>query len=365
VSSDRSAPVLLAIERIGVQLDGRTVLDDVSLCARDGETVALVGPSGSGKTTLLRVVAGLQTPSTGTVRVAGRDLSGVAPHERGIGLMFQDFALFPHRNVAGNVEFGLRMRKRPAAERRARVAEVLRLVGLCGFERRSVSSLSGGERQRVALARSLAPEPRLLMLDEPLGSLDRTMREQLVLELRELFEELGITVVYVTHDQAEALALADTVTVLNEGRVEQTAAPETLWSEPASPFVARFLGFTNLLPVDVAGGVVETTFGAIARDVEWPDGDAIALVRPSAIAIRDASASSMTGRVQSTAFAGDRTTAVISMGGGPALEVTVPGSATVPSIGEEVGVVFDSRGIQLFGASGDASNGRPGAPGPE
>jgi thiamine transport system ATP-binding protein len=357
--------LLLEVEGVRVELEGQVVLDDVSVGARAGETVALLGPSGSGKTTLLRVIAGLQVPTAGTVRVAGRDLARTAPHRRGIGLMFQDFALFPHRDVAGNVEFGLRMRRRPLAERRQRVAEVLALVGLEGFERRSVSSLSGGERQRVALARSLAPQPAVLMLDEPLGSLDRTLREQLVLELRELFTELGVTVVYVTHDQAEALALADTVAVLAEGRVVQTADPETLWAEPVSPFVARFLGFTNLLPVAVTRGVIDAGFGVIAREVGWPDETAIALVRPASVSIVEASGSDVVGRVQSTAFAGDHTTVVLAMTPQRTLEATIGDARPVPPIGATVGVRFDPRGVQLFPSSTATRNGRVGDDGPE
>jgi thiamine transport system ATP-binding protein len=209
--------------------------------------VTVLGPSGCGKTTLLRVIAGLQRPDAGRVLLDGRDLAGVPPHRRGIGLVFQDHALFQHRDVWGNVAFGLRMRGDPPREIDRRVAELLALVGLSGYERRSVGTLSGGEAQRVALARALAPEPRVLLLDEPLGSLDRRLRDRLLEDLGRLFAELRVTALYVTHDQAEAFALGDRVAVMRAGRVVQTGTPDELWARPADADVARFLGLRNVL----------------------------------------------------------------------------------------------------------------------
>ena len=236
------------LDDLTVRFDGqdRPAVDRLDLRVAAGEVVALLGPSGCGKTTVLRTIAGLQATSGGTVRLDGRDVAGVPAHQRGVGLMFQDYALFPHRDVGANVEFGLRMQGRDGARRRARVAEVLELVGLAGWERRAVGPLSGGEQQRVALARALAPEPGVLLLDEPLGALDRTLRDRLLPELGEVFAAVGTTVVYVTHDQAEALALADRVAVMDGGRIVQVGAPRDVWSTPASPFVARFLGFANV-----------------------------------------------------------------------------------------------------------------------
>jgi thiamine transport system ATP-binding protein len=192
---------MLRTEDVTVRFDGTAALGGASLEVGDGEVVAVLGPSGSGKTTLLRVVAGLQTPDSGRVLLDGVDLAGTAPHRRGIGLVFQDHALFPHRDVAGNVSFGLRMRGDAPARVAGRTSEVLDLVGLTGFEHRSVGSLSGGEQQRVALARALAPEPSVLLLDEPLGSLDRRLRDRLLEDLAHLFDQLGVTAMYVTHDQ--------------------------------------------------------------------------------------------------------------------------------------------------------------------
>ena len=237
---------MLRIEDVTVRFDGRAALDGVSLDVADHEVVTVLGPSGSGKSTLLRVVAGLQPVDSGHVLLGGVDLQPVPAHRRGIGLVFQDHALFQHRDVEGNVGFGLRMRGDSQARIRDRVGVLLELVGLAGYERRSVATLSGGEQQRVALARALAPEPRVLLLDEPLGSLDRRLRDRLLDDLGQLFEELAVTAVYVTHDLAEAFALGDRVAVVREGRIVQVGTPDELWAKPADEDLARFLGLGSL-----------------------------------------------------------------------------------------------------------------------
>ena len=211
-----------------------------------GSTLAVLGPSGSGKSTLLRAIAGLEPLAAGTVLIGGVDQGPLPVDERQLGMMFQDHALFPHLDVADNITFGLKMRGIRGAAARRRVDEVLDLVGLAGFGMRDVHTLSGGEAQRVALARSLAPSPKVLLLDEPLGSLDRVLREDLIVELRDLFDELGITVVHVTHDQQEAFALADDVLIMREGRVMQHGPPTELWHRPDDVFVAEFLGHPNI-----------------------------------------------------------------------------------------------------------------------
>ena len=236
----------LALESIDVALGGVAILEDVSLEVGTGERLALLGPSGAGKSTLLRVAAGLARPERGRVLVDGRDVTGVPAHRRGIGLVFQEAALFPHRTVAENVGFGPKVAGLPRAERGARVAEALTLVGLSGTGPRDVSTLSGGEAQRIALARALAPRPRTLLLDEPLGALDGPLRLRLQEDLRALFARLALTVVHVTHDVGEAFALGDRIAILRAGRVAQVARPDDLWARPADDWVAQFLGMRNV-----------------------------------------------------------------------------------------------------------------------
>jgi ABC-type Fe3+/spermidine/putrescine transport system ATPase subunit len=260
--------------------EGAPLLRGVDFAVERGEIASLLGPSGSGKTTLLRIIAGLERAKRGRVILNGKDLSDVPTHRRGIVLMFQEYALFPHKTVADNVAFGLRYAPtedrgwktglRSAVSGHAfqgsRVDEMLSLVGLSGFADRDVSELSGGERQRVALARSLAPEPRLLLLDEPLGALDRNLRERLMEELPAILHDVGVTAVTVTHDQEEAFALADRVILLHEGRVVQSGAPAAVYDTPASRWIARFLGLRNLLSVEVTSTSpprVETALGVL------------------------------------------------------------------------------------------------------
>jgi thiamine transport system ATP-binding protein len=302
----------LRVEGVAVRFTGAdaAALATVDVTVAEGEVVALLGPSGCGKTTLLRVVAGLVEPDAGRVLLDGHDLAGVPAHRRGVGLMFQDYALFPHRDIGGNVEFGLRMAGVGVDERRSRVAEVLELVGLPGWQQRPVGPLSGGERQRVALARALAPSPRLLLLDEPLGALDRSLRDRLVPELGALFRSVGVSVMHVTHDQGEALALADRVVVMDRGAVVQEGSPAEVWARPASAFVARFLGFAN---------VVEGESGAV-------------LVRPEAVHLVAAEAAGGDGNatVVSVLFRGDHSIVAIRRdgeNGSGLLESVVPTAA--------------------------------------
>jgi ABC-type Fe3+/spermidine/putrescine transport system ATPase subunit len=236
----------LRLDRVTKRYPG-FVFDDVSLVFPDRSLTVLLGPSGSGKSTLLRLLAGLEAPDAGRVLLAGRDVTREAAERRGIGLVFQDGALFPHLDVAGNVAFGLRVRGVPRAQRQARVEEALALVGLAALGARRVDRLSGGERQRVALARALAPRPAVLLLDEPLASLDRNLREELRGAIRRLHDELGLTSVLVTHDRDEALALADRLVLLRAGGVVEEGAPRDVFREPRDPFTARFLGAGSLV----------------------------------------------------------------------------------------------------------------------
>ena len=276
---------MLQCLRLTVQFAETLALDSVSLTVHDGEVVAVMGPSGCGKTTLLRAVAGLQRLDKGTIAWDGRNLRATPPHDRGFGLMFQDYALFPHLSVGENVEFGLRMRHTSAPERIARVDELLNLVGLDDYTGRPIHELSGGEQQRVALARTLAPWPRLVLLDEPIGALDRTLREHLIGEMRAIFTRLGVTALYVTHDRDEAFAVADTVAVMDRGRIIRRGTPQEIWSNPQSGFVARILGFDTQVDVKAHDGWLDLGWGRAARNLS-PGNHRVA-VPPHAVAIAD------------------------------------------------------------------------------
>ncbi len=233
---------MIAVNDVTKRFGDFQALDHVSIGVEDGSLTALLGPSGSGKSTLLRVIAGLEAPDTGTVEISGRDATRVPPQKRGIGFVFQHYAAFKHMTVRENVAFGLRVRKRPKAEIAAKVDELLRIVGLDGYQARYPSQLSGGQRQRMALARALAIEPQVLLLDEPFGALDAKVRAELRAWLRRLHDEVHVTTVLVTHDQEEAMDVADRIVVLNEGRIEQTGTPRELYERPANGFVMSFLG---------------------------------------------------------------------------------------------------------------------------
>jgi putative spermidine/putrescine transport system ATP-binding protein len=225
-------------------------VDSLDLEIRRGEFFTLLGPSGSGKTTTLRMIAGFEEPDTGRVELAGKDVTGLPPYDRSVNTVFQDYALFPHMTVGENVEYGLRVKGVDKQERRRRASQALATVRLAGYESRKPNQLSGGQQQRVALARAIVNEPRVLLLDEPLGALDLKLREQMQVELRTIKGEVGITFIYVTHDQEEALTMSDRIAVFNDGRVEQVGAPAEIYERPENPFVAGFVGVSNLLERD-------------------------------------------------------------------------------------------------------------------
>jgi ABC-type Fe3+/spermidine/putrescine transport system ATPase subunit len=349
-------------EKTHVSADGTELLAirDFVLDVEPESMTVLMGPSGCGKTTLLRVIAGLERADAGSVAVSGRIIDNVPVHERGFGLMFQEYALFPHRDVGGNVAFGLRMQHMPAAQIAARVAEMLELVGLAGYDRRRVYQLSGGERQRVALARSLAPSPRLLMLDEPLGALDRALRERLLDELRVILKRVGVTSIYVTHDQAEAFAIADWLVLMNAGRVEQQGRPEEVYRHPATPFAARFLGLSNLIAGHViergaAGLLLETPLGRLlAASGSTADGRAAAItlvIHPEAATLAPEEtlgrANVIAGTLAQRSFRGSRTRVTVQHQSGLALEFELDG-AGLPAVGEPIVLALRPEAISLI-----------------
>ncbi len=294
---------MLELHGVSARFGDTPVLKTIDLAVADGETISVLGPSGAGKTTLLRLIAGLERPTEGRILWVGADLAGVPVHERGFGLMFQDYALFPHRTVGANVAFGLRMNGWAPDRIRARVEEMLVMVGLKGLADRHIQGLSGGEQQRVALARTLAPSPRLVMLDEPLGSLDRELRDRLATESRTLFTTLGVTAIYVTHDREEAFAMADRVAIMRGGQVVSVGSPQQLWEDPGSAFVARLLGHPNIVdPAQLA------TLG-----VAHPRSGGPVLIPASAVTIGDDPGGS--GKVTASVFRGGHWDVTVTVDG--------------------------------------------------
>ena len=295
---------------------GKWVVEHLDLTVERGEFLTLLGPSGSGKTTCLMMLAGFEAPNRGDIRIAGESVQGIPADKRGIGVVFQNYALFPHMSVGDNLAFPLEVRGMAPDERRSRVMRALALVRMSGFEDRSPQQLSGGQQQRVAIARALVFEPELVLMDEPLGALDRRLREELQYEIRRIHRELGVTVVYVTHDQQEAMVMSDRVAVFRDGRIEQTASPEVLYEEPQRSFVARFIGENNLIQgkissvgrgvctVEVEGGTIQA-----AHLGELASGDqTLIAVRPERIQVRPEAnvyANEFSASVEDVAFLGD------------------------------------------------------------
>jgi ABC-type Fe3+/spermidine/putrescine transport system ATPase subunit len=347
---------MLTVENIFKTYEKQPLLKGVSFTVGAHETVCLLGASGSGKSTLLRIIAGLEQSESGRILWEGQDLQPIPVHRRHFGLMFQDYALFPHRTVAENVAFGLRMQNLPRIEIAARVDEALGQVNLRPFSGRRVTDLSGGEQQRVALARALAPRPRLLMLDEPLGALDRSLREQLIEELRRLLHNTGIPAIYVTHDQEEAFTIADRLILLHNGKIEQQGAPPAVYFSPASPWVAQFLGIGSL----VEGVVLSTrpfrvqtdaglfTPGRIAGQGLASGSKVFLLFRPApGLTSQTHAENTLEGTIQDVIFRGDRVRVEFRTGGGKSLHFDLAG-AYQP--GDSIRLNLDSQDILCFAA---------------
>jgi putative spermidine/putrescine transport system ATP-binding protein len=332
----------VALRSVTKRFDDVVAVDDLTLEVGRGEFFALLGPSGSGKTTCLRMIAGFEAPTSGRVELAGRDVTRDAPFAREVNTVFQDYALFPHMTVAQNVGYGLRVRRVPKPERRSRVQDALDTVRLGTYGDRRPSQLSGGQRQRVALARALVNRPKVLLLDEPLGALDRKLREEMQVELKLLQREVGITFVFVTHDQDEALTMADRIAVFNNGRIEQVGTPEDVYDRPATAFVADFIGTSN------------GASGAEARALFGTEGEFA--IRPERLQVLPAGerapAGAAAASVVDVVFAGAVVRRVVALDAGPTWVVTSPADGGAPTgarRGDRVCVVWQQDAVRRVG----------------
>ena len=300
--------VIVSLRDIVVEFDGQRILDGLNLDIHDKEFVTLLGSSGCGKTTTLRLIAGFLEPTSGKVLLKGEDITGVPPYKRPVNTVFQKYALFPHLNVFNNIAFGLKLKKLPGATIEKKVKQALRMVGMTDYEDRDVDSLSGGQQQRVAIARAIVNEPEVLLLDEPLAALDLKMRKDMQMELKEMHQKLGITFVYVTHDQEEALTLSDTIVVMSEGRIQQIGVPTDIYNEPINSFVADFIGESNILNGVMIKDKAVTFCGHEFECVDTGFGEQMqvdVVIRPEDIYIYDVSdAAQLTGTVTSCIFKG-------------------------------------------------------------
>jgi len=339
----------LNVVNLHKRYNGTRALQGASFDLEEGAIGALLGPSGSGKSTLLSIIAGLEQADRGAVQWGGEDISAVPPHQRRFGLMFQDYMLFPHMNVAQNVAFGLKMSGESLQVIAERVQEMLELVGLGSFGQRDVSTLSGGEQQRVALARSLAPRPRLLMLDEPLSSLDRALRERLMEDLRTILHSLKQTALYVTHDQEQAFAVADEIVLMREGHVVQCGSPQAIYRQPASAFAARFLGMENLIPAEIVhrGGktLLAWPFGETPIETEQT-GTVTVLLRPDGARL-DGEGIPLPAVVEERTFRGGVCQLHVTASD-KALRFDFSSSQSLPAPGESCTLRIQPQGLQVL-----------------
>ncbi len=338
---------IISLRNIVVEFDGEQILKNIDLDIKDKEFVTLLGPSGCGKTTTLRIIGGFLTPNSGDVMLEGKRINDLPPHKRDVNTVFQRYALFPHLNVYDNIAFGLRIKKIPEKEILKRVGEMLELVNLRGYEKRTVNRLSGGQQQRVAIARALVNRPKILLLDEPLGALDLKLRKEMQIELRKIQQALELTFVYVTHDQEEALTMSDTVVVMNNGHIQQIGSPTDIYNEPVNAFVADFIGESNILngcmPRDCLVEFCGKQFQCVDKGFS-PNETIDVVIRPEDIKVIPAADAKLTGIVESVVFKGVH------------YEMIVDGvdhkwmiqSTKAEEVGSMIGMTFDPYDIHIM-----------------
>ncbi|MBQ4168115.1 MAG: polyamine ABC transporter ATP-binding protein [Clostridia bacterium] len=338
---------LIELKNITKDYGGNLALDNVSLYIRDGEFLTLLGPSGCGKTTLLRIIAGFITPDSGEVYIDGADMKGVPPHKRQVNTVFQKYALFPHLNVFDNIAFGLKIKRTPKDKIEEKVNAMLKLVNLEGYGKRWIDQLSGGQQQRIAIARALVNEPKVLLLDEPLGALDLKLRQEMQLELKRMQQQLGITFVFVTHDQEEALTMSDTIVVMKNGVIQQIGRPEDIYNEPKNPFVADFIGESNIVP-----GVMLDDYKVRMKGMTFPCVDAgfgknvevDVVIRPEDIDIVEPEKARISGKVVSVVFMGVHYEIDVDCGGYEWVVHTTDYAA----VGQQVGISIPPDAIHIM-----------------
>ena len=339
--------IIIELKNISVSFDNERILENLNLSIRDGEFITFLGPSGCGKTTTLRVIAGFLQPDDGDVIFDAKRINGVPPHKRQVNTIFQRYALFPNMNVADNIAFGLRVKKLPSDEIKKKVQEMLTLVNLKGFDHRMIESLSGGQQQRVAIARALAVDPKVLLLDEPLGALDLKLRKDMQVELKKIQKSLGITFIYVTHDQEEALSMSDTIVVMDNGKIQQIGSPTDIYNEPKNAFVADFIGESNIVDgimkqdyvVEFSGHVFDCLDKGFAKD-EAVD----VVVRPEDVDVVPEEQGMLTGTVTSVTFKGVHYEIIVDIGG----FLWMIQSTDIQYVGDRIGLQIDPDAIHIM-----------------
>ena len=338
---------LIDLKNISVSFDGERILENLNLSIKDGEFVTFLGPSGCGKTTTLRIIAGFLQPDEGEVLFENKNVSGVPPHKRQVNTIFQRYALFPHLSVAENIAFGLKVKKQPKAEIAKKVQEMLTLVNLKGFDNRMIESLSGGQQQRVAIARALAVDPKVLLLDEPLGALDLKLRKDMQVELKKIQQSLGITFIYVTHDQEEALSMSDTIVVMDHGKIQQIGTPTDVYNEPVNAFVADFIGESNIVDGIMRADKVVEFSGHVfdCLDKGFGKNEAVdVVVRPEDVDVVPAEQGMLTGTVTSVTFKGVHYEIIVDIGG----FLWMIQSTDIQHEGDKIGLQIEPDAIHIM-----------------